>query len=103
MIITKFKKTEEDKVYISYLPVLGWLEANLRKDAMVPGRENTIGAGSLYSVVSEYIIQEYGIVQKFLFDEEIEHDILQEEEDNSEIGNIESYYIYFTPLNYEAP
>lgn len=100
MNIAKFKRTTEDeKIVISYLPVLGWTTGNdTRKEAMVPGPENTVGSGSIYACTSQYIIEEYGTVIKLLFDWEVKADIIQEEEANSETGEIDSYFIY-TPFD----
>lgn len=94
MLVLKFKKiTEEKKVIISYLPVLGWFEAKSRKDAMVPCQEGSNYAGSLYSYASDYIIDKFGIAEKFLYNDEIETDIVLEEESDTAF-EIDSYYIY---------
>ena len=96
MNVAKFKKTiEDEKIVISYLPVFGWTTgSDLRKEAMVPGPEDTVYAGSIYPVTSQFMIEQYGQISKILPDYEVQADVIQEEERNSETGEIDSYYLY---------
>ena len=98
MIIAKFLDRAEKR--ISYLPVLGWGEANkFSRVALVPGREKTANAGFLEPVTNDT----YGEFQKFLLGpddvlDDIEYENLvsevEAESEEDERLEVEEFYIY---------